>query len=74
MSRADAQTNPRLYNERFVIRALGTIHGAEMTYQATVGAGIFGSLAQVRQVNYIDEALGSGNKYGYAFALTATPP
>jgi hypothetical protein len=72
---AQAQTiTSRNFDERFVIRSVGTIHGAQMTYQATFGNGAFGSLENLRQANFIDGALAGGEKYGYIFALSVTPP
>ncbi len=72
---ASAQTKdfvsyPASRNERFVIQALRTIHGAEATYQGTTGNGNFGSLLQLGQENLIDSVLASGEKYGYIFTLT----
>jgi hypothetical protein len=63
---------PPSQNERLVINALRTVYNAEVQYQASVGAGDFGHLAQLRQVNLIDDVLASGQKYGYFFSLTAT--
>lgn len=64
---------PPSQNERLVITALRQIYNAQVQYQASVGGGDFGQLAQLRQVNLIDEVLASGQKYGYFFSLTATP-
>ena len=74
-SQATAQTRdlvsyPAIRNERFVIQALRTIHGAEATYQGTTGSGDFGSLLQLGQLNLIDQVLAGGEKYGYVFTLT----
>jgi hypothetical protein len=70
-----AQTsNSRIFSERFIIQAVRTIHSAETTYQAVFGAGAYGSLAQLRQADFIDAALAGGEKNGYRFVLTATPP
>lgn len=65
--------NPPLFNERFVVASVRTIHGAQSTYQAVVGNGSYGSLAGLRQAGFIDAALASGEKYGYRFVLTVTP-
>lgn len=62
---------PPVQNERFVMNALRTVYNAQVQYQATVGAGNFGSLAMLRQANLIDAVLVSGQKYGYYFTLTA---
>ncbi len=64
--------NTRYGNERFVIKSLQTILAAEATYQATTGNGSYGSLGNLRQVDFIDVALASGEKYGYYFVLTKT--
>jgi hypothetical protein len=72
---ARAQTiTSRNFDERFVIRSVATVHGAQMTYQATAGNGAFGSLENLRQANFIDAALAGGEKYGYVFALSVTAP
>jgi hypothetical protein len=71
----NAQTNnSRIFGERFVIKSAGAIHAAEATYQAVYGAGSYGSLEQLRQADFIDAALAGGEKYGYIFVLTLTPP
>jgi len=70
--KAQFSNPPRLFKERFVIQAVRSIHSAEATYQATYGVGLYGSLEDLRAVNLIDEALASGNKYGYLFVLSKT--
>jgi len=67
---ADQGPPPRYFNERFVIKAMASLHSAEATYQATTGSGSFGSLAQLRSAGLIDEAFASGSKYGYVFVVT----
>ncbi len=70
-----AQTiTSRNFGERFVVRAVAVIHGAQMTYQATAGNGNYGSLQNLREAGFIDAALASGEKYGYVFALSVTHP
>jgi hypothetical protein len=70
---AAAQTgNARYFNERFVVRDVGAILGAEVTYSSTIGNGNLGSLNDLRQAGFIDSALASGDKYGYSFALVFT--
>lgn len=64
--------NPRIFNERFVVRALIEIHGAQATYQAVNGNGNFGSLANLYSAGLIDSALATGSKYGYTFAMSVT--
>lgn len=60
-------------NERRVLLAMRTLHGAEMTYSATYGNGNFGTLEQLGAGQLIDAALATGYKYGYKFAVTITP-
>jgi hypothetical protein len=62
------------FRDRFIIRSVRLIHSAETTYQATIGAGTYGSLAQLKEAGYIDAALATGQKHGYTFALTVTHP
>ena len=69
---ANAQS-PRLYSEAHVLRSLRQIHGAQATYQATTGNGNYGSLQSLRQAGFIDEALASGSKYGYLYAVSTVP-
>jgi len=63
----------RSANEGSAISSLRTLHGAEMTYQATTGAGQYaGALATLQTGNLIDSVLGSGTKSGYGFVGGAT--
>lgn len=64
--------NPRHHNEKFVIKSLQRIHGAQITYQVINNAANFGSFDDLRRENFIDDALASGEKYGYRFELTKT--
>ena len=58
----------RSANEGSAISSLRTLHGAEMTYQATTGAGNYaGVLATLQTGNLVDAVLGSGTKSGYSF-------
>jgi type IV pilus assembly protein PilA len=58
----------RSANEGSAISSLRTLHGAEMTYQATTGAGSYaGTLATLSAGNLVDSVLGSGTKSGYTF-------
>lgn len=43
-----------------------------MTYQATAGAGTYGTLTELRQADLIDAALANGDKYGYIWVLSRT--
>jgi hypothetical protein len=63
---------PPAQNERLVIHTLRKVYEAQVQYQASVGAGNFGSLAMLRQANLIDDVLANGQKFGYYFTLTAT--
>jgi len=64
----------RAANEGSAIASLRTVHSSEATYQATAGSGNFGSLANLRTANLIDNVLGGGSgssanvKSGYQFA------
>ncbi|MDQ3802046.1 MAG: hypothetical protein M3384_21685 [Acidobacteriota bacterium] len=63
---------PPIQNERLVMNAMRAIYNAQVQYQATVGAGEFGSFISLRQANLIDEQMARGEKYGYYFTLTTT--
>lgn len=65
--------SPRTFSEIFVLRSMRQIHSAQATYQATFGNGNFGSLQNLYQAAFIDEALASGSKYGYSYIVTVTP-
>ena len=64
------QTYSRSFTEPHVLRSVRQIHSAQATYQATSGNGNYGSLGDLRQAGLIDEALASGQKYGYAYTLS----
>ncbi|HQZ97373.1 MAG TPA: prepilin-type N-terminal cleavage/methylation domain-containing protein [Pyrinomonadaceae bacterium] len=71
----------RSANEGSAVSSLRTIHGAQMTYASTYGAGNYAATLSALQTNgLIDAALGgSGTKSGYNFstaavASTATAP
>ncbi len=61
--------------EGSAIASVRTLHSCEATYQVTSGNGNYGSLAQLRAVNLIDNVLGGGTgssaniKSGYKFAV-----
>ncbi|MDQ4120988.1 MAG: prepilin-type N-terminal cleavage/methylation domain-containing protein [Acidobacteriota bacterium] len=57
----------RSANEGSAVSSLRTIHGAQMTWQATSGDGNYGTRAQLAGGNLIDSVLGSGTKSGYTF-------
>lgn len=56
-------------NESSAISSMRTLHGAEMTYQATQGGGQFGTLQQLGSANLIDSNLSQGTKNGYKFTI-----
>ncbi len=67
----------RSANEGSAISSLRTAHGAQMTYQATLGSGNYAGdgaaqstapLASMATSNLIDSVLASGVKSGYNFA------
>lgn len=72
---ANAQpANARNYQENFVIKAMRTLHGAQMTYQGVFGGENFATLQQLYDEGFIDAALLSGRKYGYVFTVELVPP
>lgn len=60
-------------NERCFVDVLRTLHGAEMTFQATAGNGNFGSLTQIRKMSLINQRTSSGSLRGYSFTISTTP-
>jgi prepilin-type N-terminal cleavage/methylation domain-containing protein len=64
----------RSANEGSAISSLRTVHGGEMTYQATTGAGVYGSLAAMQTAGIVDSVLGSGVKSGYNYTVTPIAP
>jgi prepilin-type N-terminal cleavage/methylation domain-containing protein len=68
----------RSANESSTLSAMRTIHGAEVTYQSTSGAGNFGTLANLSSVGLIDSVLanatdGTNAKSGYYFTVAPQP-
>ena len=65
----------RAANEGSAIASVSTITSAEATYQATTGAGSYGSLANLNTAGLVDSALSGSTiaapKSGYAFAAAA---
>ena len=59
----------RSANEGSAISSLRTIHGAQMTYQATVGGGNYGTMANLAAGGLVDSVLGSEKKSGYDFKV-----
>ena len=58
----------RSANEGSAISSLRTLHGAEMTYQATKGNGNYGTLTQLATEGFVDSVLGGAQKSGYNFS------
>lgn len=73
LTAVNAQRSTRTINEEFVLRSMRTLHSAQATYHTTAGNGNFGSLQDLFQMGFIDEALASGSKYGYSFVVTLVP-
>ncbi|HEX8398303.1 MAG TPA: prepilin-type N-terminal cleavage/methylation domain-containing protein [Pyrinomonadaceae bacterium] len=62
----------RSANEGSAVSSLRTLHGGQMTYQATTGSGNYAdTLVKLRDAGVIDSVLGSGSKSGYTFTLSA---
>jgi type IV pilus assembly protein PilA len=64
----------RSANEGSAISSLRTVHGGEMTYQATTGAGEYGDLPALQTAGIVDSVLGSGVKSGYDYDVTPIDP
>src|SRR5215210_2124169 len=64
----------RSANEGSAISSLRTLHGGEMTYQATTGAGLYGDLNQLETEGIIDSQLGGGAKSGYNYEASPIAP
>jgi prepilin-type N-terminal cleavage/methylation domain-containing protein len=67
----------RAANEGSAIASLRTYHSAQLTYQATTGAGNYAGIstnafAELASVRLLDEVLGSGIKSGYSFVGYST--
>ena len=56
-------------NDRCTREAMRTLHGAEMTYAATVGNNEFGSIPELYVAGLIDMILGTSSKHGYNFEV-----
>jgi prepilin-type N-terminal cleavage/methylation domain-containing protein len=65
----------RAANEASAIASMRTLHSCEATYQVTSGNGNYGTLANLRTVNLIDNVLGGGTgsaanvKSGFKFQV-----
>jgi type IV pilus assembly protein PilA len=67
----------RSANEGSAISSLRTLHGAEVTYQSTSGAGNFGSLTALNTSGLVDTVMANATsaanaKSGYYLTLTPT--
>ena len=62
----------RAANEGAAQSCLRTLHAAEATYQATKGAGNFGTLSELAAEGLIDSRLATGTKSGYKFTVELT--
>lgn len=62
----------RAANEGSAISSLRAIHSSEVNYQATVGNGNFGSMAELSAARMVDGVLASNSKSGYTFEVTET--
>jgi len=62
----------RVANEGSAQSSLRTLHAAEATYQATKGAGNFGTLSELSAEGLIDSKLATGSKNGYKFTVELT--
>jgi prepilin-type N-terminal cleavage/methylation domain-containing protein len=62
----------RAANEGSAQATMRTLTGAEATYQATAGAGNFGSLTELAGQSLVDTVLAAGVKSGYHFVVTET--
>ena len=57
-------------NETCTMRAIRTLHGAEMTYSSTHGNGNYGSIRQLGAIGLINRSLATGMVHGYSFTVT----
>lgn len=57
----------RAANEGSAESSMRTIHSAEIAYQATAGAGQYGTIANLRGQKLLDSTLATGTKSGYTF-------
>jgi type IV pilus assembly protein PilA len=64
----------RSANEGSAISSLRTVHGGEMTFQATTGAGEYGDLSMLETAGIVDSQLGSGSKSGYNYEAVPIDP
>ncbi|MBI4444761.1 MAG: prepilin-type N-terminal cleavage/methylation domain-containing protein [Acidobacteria bacterium] len=58
-------------NEASAISSVRNLVTGEITYASTVGSGSYGTLTELQDAGIIDNVLGSGEKDGYSFTVTA---
>ena len=60
----------RAANEGSALQSIRTIHSAQVTYQATAGAGAYApDLTALRNQRLVDNVLGSSHKSGFDFEI-----
>lgn len=64
----------RSANDASALTAMRVISSGEQTFQSTAGNGSYGTLAELRTANIVDEVVGAGAKSGYDFSIVATAP
>lgn len=70
----------RAANEASAQSSIRTIQTCEAGYQLTIGNGLFGTIAQLRNASFLDPVLGGDgvavqtNKSGYRFTVTPLAP
>ncbi|HEY0427736.1 MAG TPA: hypothetical protein VGC76_08125 [Pyrinomonadaceae bacterium] len=63
----------RSENERLAVQSVRNIHAAQVTYQASYGAGNFGTMSQLFQTNLATTGFALTYRYrGYSSAMTVT--
>ncbi|MEZ5345147.1 MAG: type II secretion system protein [Pyrinomonadaceae bacterium] len=64
----------RSANDAAALSAMRIISSGEQTFQSTGGNGNYGTLAQLRTADILDEVVGAGAKSGYNFSIVVTAP
>lgn len=59
-------------SERCTISTLRTLHGAQATYQASIGNGNYGTLNQLYEAGLISQNIASGSSNGYYLTCQVT--
>jgi hypothetical protein len=73
ISNSAKANNPIRYSDRFVVKSMQRILNAQVTYNATLGNGNYGSNLDLLEAGFIDAVLANGNKYGYQFVYHNSP-